>query len=163
MAHFTLILLLAAVSALSVIAFAPVPSFGGSKVNSVRLPTSSLFMSDDFLRQSPEATRERIEDLIDAHPVLLFMKGTQLFPQCGFSNTAIQILNTFNLDFHSVDVLADDAIRQGIKDYSQWPTIPQLYVAGEFIGGCDMYVKSDCCLFLFVCFGNLTFVSPRAA
>ena len=149
MAHFTLVLLLVAGSALSANAFAPVPSFVGSTVTSLRLPTTSLFMSDDFLQQSPEATRERIEDLIDAHPVLLFMKGTQLFPQCGFSNTAVQILNTFNLDFHSIDVLADDAIRQGIKDYSQWPTIPQLYVAGEFIGGCDMYVKSDCSLFLF--------------
>jgi monothiol glutaredoxin len=81
---------------------------------------------------------ERIQALVDAHPVLLFMKGTQLFPQCGFSNTAVQILNTFRLEFHSVDVLADDSIRQGIKDFSQWPTIPQLYVAGEFIGGCDM-------------------------
>jgi monothiol glutaredoxin len=151
MAHFTLVLLLAACSALNANAFVPIPSFRVSKLNSVAMPTTSLFMSDDFLQQSPEATREHIEDLIDSHPVLLFMKGTQLFPQCGFSNTAVQILNTFNLDFHSVDVLADDAIRQGIKDYSQWPTIPQLYVAGEFIGGCDMYVKSDCWLFLFAC------------
>jgi monothiol glutaredoxin len=95
-------------------------------------------MSDDFIQETADATQERIQSLVDAHPVLLFMKGTQLFPQCGFSNTAVQILNTFNIDFHSVDVLSDEAIRQGVKEFSQWPTIPQLYVAGEFVGGCDM-------------------------
>lgn len=102
-------------------------------------------MSDDFAadfaQETPDDTKERIKNLVDEHPVLLFMKGTQLFPQCGFSNTAVQILNTFNLDFHSVDVLADQAIREGVKDFSQWPTIPQLYVAGEFIGGCDIMIE----------------------
>jgi len=102
-------------------------------------------MSDDFAADftqgSDDATKERIQNLVDEHPVLLFMKGTQLFPQCGFSNTAVQILNAFNLDFHSVDVLADQAIREGVKDFSQWPTIPQLYVAGEFIGGCDIMIE----------------------
>jgi monothiol glutaredoxin len=86
-------------------------------------------------------TRERIQSLVDNYPVLLFMKGSKLFPQCGFSNTATQILNSFNIDFHTVDVLADDQIRQGIKDYSQWPTIPQLYVAGEFVGGSDIMIE----------------------
>lgn len=145
MARRTLSLFLAAGAALSANSFAtptPVQALGLSKTMSVPTRTTSsstrLFLSDDFLQQSPQDTRERIEALVEAHPVLLFMKGTQLFPQCGFSNTAVQILNTFNLEFHSVDVLADDDIRQGIKDYSQWPTIPQLYVAGEFIGGCDM-------------------------
>ena len=153
MSRSTLALLLAG-TVLSVDAFAPasVAAFGLSKTLSaptttpppaIRSLSSSssltrLFLSDDFLQQSPQDTKERIELLVEAHPVLLFMKGTQLFPQCGFSNTAVQILNTFNLEFHSIDVLADAEIRQGIKDYSQWPTIPQLYVAGEFIGGCDM-------------------------
>ena len=143
MSRSTFALLLAATAALSTDAFA---AFGLSKTISAPTTIGSsssssltrLFLSDDFLQQSPQDTRERIESLVEAHPVLLFMKGTQLFPQCGFSNTAVQILNTFNLDFHSIDVLADDEIRQGIKDYSQWPTIPQLYVAGEFVGGCDM-------------------------
>ncbi|KAI2510574.1 monothiol glutaredoxin [Fragilaria crotonensis] len=148
MARCTLSLLLAAGAALSANGFAtptPAQALGLSKTMSVptRATSSStrLFLSDDFLQQSPQDTRERIEALVEAHPVLLFMKGTQLFPQCGFSNTAVQILNTFNLEFHSVDVLADDVIRQGIKDYSQWPTIPQLYVAGEFIGGCDIMIE----------------------
>ena len=65
-------------------------------------------------------TKERIEALVENHPVLLFMKGSKLFPQCGFSNTATQILNAYDIDFHTVDVLSDEAIRQGIKDYSQW-------------------------------------------
>jgi len=103
-------------------------------------------MSDDFAadftQDTPNSqTKEQIQNLVDEHPVLLFMKGTQLFPQCGFSNTAVQILNTFNLDFHSVDVLADQEIREGVKDFSQWPTIPQLYVAGEFVGGCDIMIE----------------------
>ena len=128
----------AALLVLSCNAFAPAPSFGISRVATSGTSSSSLYMSDDFIQETADATRERIQSLVDAHPVLLFMKGTQLFPQCGFSNTAVQILNTFNIDFHSVDVLSDEAIRQGVKEFSQWPTIPQLYVAGEFVGGCDM-------------------------
>ncbi len=100
-----------------------------------------LLMSDDFFQETPDATRERIQDLVDGHPVLLFMKGSKLFPQCGFSNTAVQILQAYDIDFFTVDVLSDDAIRQGVKDYSQWPTIPQLYVAGEFIGGSDIMIE----------------------
>jgi monothiol glutaredoxin len=86
-------------------------------------------------------TRERIQGLVDKHPVLLFMKGSKLFPQCGFSNTATQILNSFNVEFYTVDVLADERIRQGIKEFSAWPTIPQLYVAGEFLGGSDIMLE----------------------
>jgi monothiol glutaredoxin len=119
-------------------AFTPSRLFCSKYVTKSTRSLNRLYLADEFIYQSPESTRERISALVESHPVLLFMKGTQLFPQCGFSNTAVQILNTFNIDFHSVDVLADEAIRQGIKDYSQWPTIPQLYVAGEFIGGCDM-------------------------
>lgn len=91
--------------------------------------------------ETPEETRERIQELIDEHPVLLFMKGSKLFPQCGFSNTATKVLDALQTDFHAVDVLSDAAIRQGIKDFSQWPTIPQLYIRGEFIGGCDIMVE----------------------
>jgi len=106
---------------------------------------STVYMSfdafDDGIQETPEVTKARIQDLVDVNPVLLFMKGSQVFPQCGFSSTAVQILNTFGIEFHSVDILADEAIRQGVKDYSQWPTIPQLYVAGEFIGGSDIMIE----------------------
>ena len=97
--------------------------------------SSSLFsgFDDSFTQETPEDTKERIQELVDNHPVLLFMKGSKLFPQCGFSNTACQILQSFDLDFHTVDILADEAIRQGVKDFSQWPTIPQLYVVCSII------------------------------
>ena len=91
--------------------------------------------------EAPEQTRARIQGLVQQHPVLLFMKGSKLFPQCGFSDTATKILEALKVDFHAVDVLADPAIRQGIKDFSQWPTIPQLYVRGEFIGGSDIMLE----------------------
>lgn len=100
-----------------------------------------LSMADDFVPETPEGTKARIQGLVDENPVLLFMKGSKIFPQCGFSNTAVQILTAYNIDFHTVDVLADEAIRQGVKDFSQWPTIPQLYVAGEFIGGSDIMIE----------------------
>jgi monothiol glutaredoxin len=83
-------------------------------------------------------TRERIASLIDTHPILLFMKGTKHFPQCGFSATVVEILRRSGVEFETVNVLADEAIREGIKTYSNWPTIPQLYVRGEFVGGCDI-------------------------
>ena len=103
--------------------------------------TTPLHMSDDFIQETPEDTQERIQAMVDNHPVLLFMKGSKLFPQCGFSNTAVQILNSFGIEFHSVDVLSDEAIRSGVKVYSNWPTIPQLYVAGEFVGGSDIMIE----------------------
>ncbi len=84
------------------------------------------------------AVKERIETTIGQHPVVLFMKGTRTMPQCGFSATVVQILDSLLEDYQTVNVLADQSIRQGIKDYSEWPTIPQLYVRGEFIGGCDI-------------------------
>jgi len=102
---------------------------------------TTLKMSDDFIQETPEMTQERIQALVDNHSVLLFMKGSKLFPQCGFSNTAVQILQSYDIDFHSVDVLSDEAIRSGVKEFSQWPTIPQLYVAGEFIGGSDIMIE----------------------
>ncbi len=81
---------------------------------------------------------ERIRNDIESNDIVLYMKGTPVFPQCGFSAQAVQILNMLGTPFKGVDVLADPGIRQGIKDYSNWPTIPQLYVKGEFIGGCDI-------------------------
>jgi monothiol glutaredoxin len=81
---------------------------------------------------------ERIRAEINATDVVLYMKGTPVFPQCGFSAQAVQILNMLGVPFKGVDVLADSSIRQGIKDFSNWPTVPQLYVKGEFIGGCDI-------------------------
>jgi len=81
---------------------------------------------------------DRIKDDITQNPVLLFMKGTPVFPQCGFSAAVVQILTQMGVKFKGVDVLADPEIRQGIKEFSNWPTIPQLYVKGEFVGGCDI-------------------------
>ncbi|AGH98577.1 Grx4 family monothiol glutaredoxin [Micavibrio aeruginosavorus] len=81
---------------------------------------------------------DRIRSEITANDVVLFMKGTAVFPQCGFSAAAAQILTQLNIAFKDINVLEDSGIRQGIKDFAQWPTIPQLYVKGEFIGGCDI-------------------------
>jgi monothiol glutaredoxin len=83
----------------------------------------------------------RISDLVSTNDVVLFMKGTPLFPQCGFSSKAIAILDHLGVAFESVDVLQDMEIRQGIKAFSDWPTIPQLYVKGEFIGGSDIMME----------------------
>ena len=86
-----------------------------------------------------KSTQDTIRDQVTQHPVVLYMKGTPQFPQCGFSSAAVQMLQACGVDrFFSVNVLADEAIRQGIKDYANWPTIPQLYVNGEFVGGCDI-------------------------
>ena len=85
-----------------------------------------------------ENTRQRIQTEVDTNDVLLFMKGTPVFPQCGFSAAVIQVLSHLQVKFNSVNVLEDMDIREGIKQYSDWPTIPQLYVKGEFVGGCDI-------------------------
>ncbi|WP_298812032.1 Grx4 family monothiol glutaredoxin [uncultured Sphingomonas sp.] len=86
-------------------------------------------------------TNARIDAVVKNNPVVLFMKGTPLFPQCGFSSRAIAILERLGVEFESVDVLQDQGIRQGIKAYSDWPTIPQLYVNGEFVGGSDIMME----------------------
>lgn len=114
-----------------------VPTTGRSSWT--RMAMSEEDDTDDNI--SSNSTNERIQNLVESHSVLLFMKGSKLFPQCGFSNTACQILNSYNIDFMTVDVLADEGIRQGVKVYSQWPTIPQLYVCGEFIGGSDIMIE----------------------
>ncbi|GAA4035054.1 Grx4 family monothiol glutaredoxin [Sphingomonas rosea] len=83
----------------------------------------------------------RIDALVKGNDVVLFMKGTALFPQCGFSSRAIAILDHLGVSYETVDVLQDQEIRQGIKEYSDWPTIPQLYVKGEFVGGSDIMME----------------------
>jgi monothiol glutaredoxin len=88
-----------------------------------------------------DAAQERIDGIVKGNDVVLFMKGTPLFPQCGFSSRAIAILEHLDVPFHSVDVLQDMEVRQGIKAYSDWPTIPQLYVKGEFVGGSDIMME----------------------
>lgn len=90
-------------------------------------------MSDDIMT--------RIATLVNGHDVLLFMKGTPLFPQCGFSSKAVAILDHLGVAYESVDVLQDADVRQGIKAFSDWPTIPQLYVKGEFVGGSDIMME----------------------
>jgi monothiol glutaredoxin len=82
--------------------------------------------------------QDRIRDQIAEAPVVLFMKGTPVFPQCGFSAAVVQILSHLGVKFKGIDVLSDPSMRQGIKEFSSWPTIPQLYVQGEFVGGCDI-------------------------
>ena len=85
--------------------------------------------------------RSKIDDIVKANDVVLFMKGTALFPQCGFSSRAIAILDRLEANYETVDVLQDPEIRNGIKEYSDWPTIPQLYVKGEFVGGSDIMME----------------------
>ncbi len=86
-------------------------------------------------------THDRIATLVANNPVLLFMKGTPLVPQCGFSSRAIAVLDRLGVEYETVDVLQDMEVRQGIKEFSDWPTIPQLYVKGEFIGGSDIMME----------------------
>ncbi len=83
-------------------------------------------------------TQELIKSQVTGNPVVLYMKGNPKFPQCGFSNLATQILNACNVEFVAIDVLADQNVREGIKTYANWPTIPQLYIGGEFVGGSDI-------------------------
>ncbi|MFM7394812.1 MAG: Grx4 family monothiol glutaredoxin [Cyanobium sp.] len=85
--------------------------------------------------------RQRIEGLINSSPVYVFMKGNKLMPQCGFSNNVVQILHALAVPFETFDVLSDMEVRQGIKEYSDWPTIPQVYVNGEFLGGSDILIE----------------------
>ncbi len=87
------------------------------------------------------STKQRIEQLISTSPVFVFMKGNKLMPQCGFSNNVVQILNSLGVAFESFDVLSDMEVRQGIKEFSEWPTIPQVYVNGEFMGGSDILIE----------------------
>tara|TARA_B100001029_G_C15039397_1_gene442486 strand:- start:1012 stop:1335 length:324 start_codon:yes stop_codon:yes gene_type:complete len=85
--------------------------------------------------------KDKIQGLIQSSPVMVFMKGTKLMPQCGFSNNVVQILNSIGIEFNTFDVLSDFEIREGIKEYSNWPTIPQVYLKGEFLGGSDILIE----------------------
>ena len=87
------------------------------------------------------SAKDRIEEIVRGNDIVLFMKGTELFPQCGFSSRAVAILEHLAVPFKTVDVLQDPDIRQGVKEYSDWPTIPQLYVKGEFVGGSDIMME----------------------
>jgi len=86
-------------------------------------------------------TEAQIKETVTSNDVVLFMKGTKEMPQCGFSSRVAGVLNYMDVQFADVNVLADEALRQGIKDYSDWPTVPQLYVKGEFVGGCDIITE----------------------
>jgi monothiol glutaredoxin len=89
---------------------------------------------------TPEV-QARIDNLVNQNKVFVFMKGNKLMPQCGFSNNVVQILNTYGVPFETFDVLEDIEIREGIKEYSSWPTIPQVYIDGEFVGGSDVMIE----------------------
>src|SRR5215469_10111054 len=100
-------------------------------------PRNNRVHQEDTMSTDATVT-DRIKQDIADNTVVLFMKGTPVFPQCGFSARVVQILTQLGVKFKGIDVLADPAIRQGVKDFSNWPTIPQLYVKGEFVGGCDI-------------------------
>lgn len=85
--------------------------------------------------------KENLDNVIKQNKIVVFMKGNKMMPQCGFSNNVVQILNHLAVPYEDIDVLQNDQIRQGIKEYSNWPTIPQVYVNGEFIGGCDIMIE----------------------
>jgi len=87
------------------------------------------------------SVQQQIDEQVKGSKIMLYMKGTPQFPQCGFSNQAVQLLQACGAEFGSFDVLSDDGVRQGIKEYSKWPTIPQLYVDGKFVGGCDIMIE----------------------
>ncbi|BAZ45938.1 glutaredoxin-related protein [Chondrocystis sp. NIES-4102] len=89
---------------------------------------------------TPEV-KAKIDQLVNENKIMVFMKGSKLMPQCGFSNNVVQILNTLGVPYATVDILADPEIRQGIKEYSNWPTIPQIYINGEFVGGSDIAIE----------------------
>jgi len=108
-------------------------------------PSTGVRMRSMKLKmQAPELDdklKAKLETMVKDNKIMLFMKGNKLFPQCGFSNTACRILDAINVPYETVNVLEDDAVRNGIKVYSSWPTIPQLYVDGEFIGGTDIMIE----------------------
>jgi monothiol glutaredoxin, grx4 family len=96
----------------------------------------AVFLTDNV--RNTMSIQEQIKEVVTTHPIVLFMKGTKQFPQCGFSSRAVQLLNAAGAQYVTVNVLENAEVRQGIKEYSDWPTIPQLYVNGEFVGGADI-------------------------
>eukprot|EP00934_Nitzschia_sp_Nitz4_P008808 Nitzschia sp. Nitz4//scaffold38_size140716//114451//114921//NITZ4_003166-RA/size140716-processed-gene-0.49-mRNA-1//1//CDS//3329550135//8798//frame0 len=121
-------------------AFVPNPIAGKAIFGAAysQLSRASPLFAAPIPKGTPPAVLKRIQGFVEGHPVFLFMKGPKDSPQCGFSDGAVRILQAAQIDFESFDVLSDDDIRQGIKEYSNWPTIPQLYIHGEFIGGLDI-------------------------
>ncbi|KAK6915848.1 Glutaredoxin, partial [Dillenia turbinata] len=115
---------------------APTLAVGDQKP--VRFRTQSIRC---FSALSP-ALRSTLDKVVTSHKVVLFMKGTKDFPQCGFSNTVVQILKSLNVPFETLNILENEILRQGLKEYSNWPTFPQLYIDGEFFGGCDITVEA---------------------
>jgi len=101
-------------------------------------------------------TKKFIEHLITNNPVMLFMKGNKMFPQCGFSSAVVEVLKKHKVPFEAFNVLSDMNVREGIKEFSDWPTIPQLYVKGEFVGGCDIVREMDATGELTELFGTLS-------
>jgi len=85
--------------------------------------------------------KQQLDDIVNSNKIVVFMKGTRLMPMCGFSNNVVQILNVLGVPYETVDVLENEGIRQGIKEYSSWPTIPQVYINGEFVGGSDIMIE----------------------
>ncbi|BFG37319.1 hypothetical protein CerSpe_235930 [Prunus speciosa] len=121
----------------------PLPSFSLSNHSSFG-PQLSYKRTVSF-RCSAALTPElknTLDKVVTSHKVVLFMKGTRDFPQCGFSNTVVQILKSLNVPFETINILENELLRQGLKEYSSWPTFPQLYVEGEFFGGCDITVEA---------------------
>ncbi|XP_073003465.1 uncharacterized protein [Typha latifolia] len=119
---------------------------GGAALFSGRTPRSpipfpSSFSVRCFSALSPEM-KSTLDKVVNSHKVILFMKGTKDFPQCGFSNTVVQILKSLNVPFETLNILENEMLRQGLKEYSSWPTFPQLYIDGEFFGGCDITVEA---------------------
>lgn len=92
--------------------------------------------------------KSTLDKVVTSNKVILFMKGTKDFPQCGFSNTVVQILKSLNVSFEAINILENEMLRQGLKEYSSWPTFPQLYIEGEFFGGCDITVGMIIFLYL---------------
>ncbi|KAI3457761.1 hypothetical protein Pfo_014424 [Paulownia fortunei] len=110
---------------------------------SLRLDSTGRKMSSIrcFSALSPEL-KTTLDKVVTSHKVVVFMKGTKEFPQCGFSNTVVQILKSLNVPFETINILENEILRQGMKEYSSWPTFPQLYIDGEFFGGCDITVEA---------------------
>ena len=108
----------------------------------------SVFVhTPNFPALTPEL-KSTLDKVVTSHKVVLFMKGTKDFPQCGFSNTVAQILKSLNVPFETINILENEILRQGLKEYSSWPTFPQLYIEGEFFGGCDITVGMLLCFCL---------------
>ncbi|CAN6725012.1 unnamed protein product [Malus baccata var. baccata] len=104
-----------------------------------KLSTKKTLSFRCYAALTPEL-KNTLDKVVTSHKVVLFMKGTKDFPQCGFSNTCVQILRSLNVPFETINILENELLRQGLKEYSSWPTFPQLYIEGEFFGGCDITV-----------------------